>query len=480
MPESTSTKNIDELWNFSDDEIRRETRSRRSPQKERQLKQTLRGEPAETLVYAVLCSIYEGHDTRPALYDQLDVMFVMRLGRLSISPIDIDVALQHGANEELIEQNEGRFTLTPKGMDLLHTARRHLLHQSYWMKRFLTERNAVLMSALFLIFLVIVKLWVGFSISSHALITDGFENLTDLIVVGIIALSLKYNKDRFGAITIMLFMLISGTLLGFNAFISLLSEEVITTSYWGYVVAVLSILLNLMLIYIKTLVGRMTGNLALVSDAKEDGSHIKIGVGVLVGLLFAEIGIYVVDSIVAILIALIVVWEGIEALRELIQAGSELSVDTIHLAASDQYDDLITHWILAQLAREPMTEEELTKRFLRGVKLGFRYFDVHAVLGFKDLEKKGIFKHIQIAKRSGLLYQEGNALAITNNGLALFYEQRVREMKSVKKQFSRTRNRWISAGYAVFGWTAFLLFVFYGESVYLWLVDLLHLLVGLA
>jgi Co/Zn/Cd efflux system component len=382
VTDSVSEKRIEDLWNFTEDEIRRGVRRRRSPFEEDHLSKTMRGDPPDTLLYAVLCSIYEGENTRASLYEQLDSIFVVRLGRMTISPVDIDVALQHGSNEGLISQSNGQLALTPKGTALLGVARKHLLHESYWMKRFLTERNVILTSGLVLVFLVLLKLWVGYGISSQAMITDGFENLTDLIVVGIIALSVRYRRDRLGAIAIMVFMLVSGTLLGFNAFLGLLSPEVIATSYWGYLVTTLSIVLNLGLIWYKTLVGRMSGNLALISDAKEDGSHIRIGGGVLVGLLFAEVGIYVVDSIVAILIALIIIWEGIEALRELLEAGDDLSVDTIHLAASEQYDDLITHWILAQLARNTASEEELTKRFLRGVTLGYRYYDVHAVIGF--------------------------------------------------------------------------------------------------
>jgi Co/Zn/Cd efflux system component len=479
LTSSTTSRKIDELWDFSEEEIRRGIRRRRSPFEEDQLSKTMKGDPPDTLIYAVLCSIYEGNDTRTALYEQLDSMFVVRLGRMTISPVDIDVALQHGSNEGLINQENGRLSLTSKGADLLRTARMHLLHEGYWMKRFLAERNVVLTSGIVLILLVFVKLWVGFNIQSHAIITDGFENLTDLIVVGIIVLSLRSGRDRLGAIAIMIFMLVSGALLGFNAFMSLLSPNTIETSYWGYLVTVLSIVLNLGLIWYKTLVGRMSGNLALISDAKEDGSHIRIGGGVLVGLLFAEIGIYVVDSIVAVLIALLIIWEGIEALREIIEAGEDLSVDTIHLAASDQYDDLVTHWILAQLARSPASEEDLTKEFLNGVTLGYRYYDVHAVIGFKDLEQKGISKHLQIAERSGLVTREEDRLSITNNGLILFYQQRVKEMNSVKRQFSKTRNRWISAGYAIFAWTAFILLVLYGESIYLWFVSLLHALVGI-
>jgi hypothetical protein len=309
--------------------------------------------------------------------------------------------------------------------------------------------------------------------------TDGLENMTDLVVVVIIALSLRYKRDRLGAIAIMLFMLFSGAVLGYNALLQLFEPESIQVSFWGYVVAVVSIALNLGLIWLKTLVGRMSGNLSLISDAKEDQTHIRIAGGVLIGLFFAEFHIYVIDSIVAILIAVVIVFEGLEALRELLQAGEDLSVDTIHLAAADQYDDLITAWILAQLARGPETEAALNEAFIQGITIGYRYFDVHAVLGFRNLEEKGIRKHIQIAKRSGLITERNELLSITNNGLSMYYKNRVYELKKVSKRFSKERSNLRRAAYIILGWTTLILLLFFGESLYIAAMNFLHVLIGI-
>ncbi|MGY5877245.1 MAG: cation transporter [Candidatus Thorarchaeota archaeon] len=463
---------LDDVFSFSKDEIR-------STEHARKIARMFRTNPAETILFAVLCAVFEGITTRIALYSHLDSMFVMRLRRMNISPIDVDESIQQGLNEDLLSESNGQLAITSRGKWMLREGRRSIMHEGYWMMRFLTERNVVFISGLSLVFLVIFKVWIGSLVGSHALLTDGLENLTDLVVVGIIALSLKYERDRLGAIFIMGFMMLSGSMLGYSAVMNLISPTVVETSYWAYIVTLLSIAANFMLIWYKTTVGRMTGNLALVSDAKEDGTHIRIAYGVLIGLLFAEFGISIIDSIVALLISVVIVLEGVEALRELVEAGDDLSVDTIHLAAADQYEDLITNWMLAQLARGPKSPQYLNEQFLQGVSLGFRYFDVHAIIGFNDLEAKGIWKHLQIATRSGIVEERGGVLSITDNGFIQYYKNRVNELKTVAKRFSKTRSKWAAIAYSILAWTAFILFVLYGESTYNWLIAAIHTVIPL-
>ncbi len=469
----TQVRSIDELWDLKEEDMRWSRQAH-----VREISRTMRGDPGETLLYAVLCSIYEGYATKSALYSHLESMFVVRMNRMTVSPVDVDEVLQHALNEDLIIQSDDTFSLTQRGINILRLSRTTVLHEGYWMKRFLQEKWVVVTSASVLILLVLLKLWIGFNIGSRAMITDGLENLTDLVVVGIIALSLRYERDRLGAIAIMVFMLISGAILGYNGILRLLSPEEMSVTFWGYLLAAFSIGLNYCLIWYKTIVGRMSGNLALVSDAKEDQTHIRIGIGVMIGLFFAEFQIYVIDSIVAILIAMVIIWEGIEALREILQAGDDLSVDTIHLAAADTYEDLMTAWVLARLARGPDTEENLNKAFIKGITIGHRYFDVHAVLGFGNLEEKGISKHIQIAKRSGLINSDDGVLSITNNGLSLYYKNRVDELKRVAKRFSKERSRHRSAAIGIFAWVTIFLIFLVGETLYEVVMAGLHALLG--
>ena len=89
-------ESLEELWTFSEDELKYGLDHRRTTK-------IMRGSPAESLLYAVLCAVFEGIDTRSALYAHLDSMFVVRLQRMTVSPIDVDEAIQHGNNEGLLE-----------------------------------------------------------------------------------------------------------------------------------------------------------------------------------------------------------------------------------------------------------------------------------------------------------------------------------------------------------------------------------------
>lgn len=466
------TKSLESLFHFSDDEVKHGTHMRENSE-------ILRGDPGESLLYAIMCAIYEGYDTKPKLYEHLDSMFAFRLGRMTISPVDIDESLQHGLFENLLEYRDTKYALTSEGIKLLRLSRLQIIYEGLWIKRFLKERNVVVTSACTLVFLVILKLWIGFMIGSNALVTDGLENLTDLVVVGIIAYSLRTCKDRLGATAIMAFMLLSGSILGINAVLGLLAEEAVEVNFWAYIVALISIASNYMLIWYKTTVGRMTGNLSLVSDAKEDGTHIRIASGVIIGLIFAEFGMYIVDSLVALFIALMIIWEGIQALRELIDAGDEISVDTIHLAASTRYDDKITDWVLAQLARGPQSLSELNDAFLHGVRLGVKYFDIHAIIGFSHLEERGISKHVQIAKRSGFIKGMTEELMITDRGLSLYYHNRASELKKVAKQFSKLHSRWHHTAAGIMVWIFVFLLIGFGEMFYIMMTDFARYVVDL-
>ena len=458
--EGMAAQSLEELWQYSPEQIRKGAHDTR-----KEVNKLLGTDVAQSLTYGVLCSIMDGVTTREGLHQHLDDMFAFRLQRISLSTGDIDEAIQHAIYEKLIVTSDGEFSVTQRGRELLYDGRRDLLHVGYWMTKFFKEKMVLAISALSLVFLVIVKLWVGTSINSGALVTDGLENFMDIIVVVIIGLSLRYKKDRLGAIAIMIFMLISGGLLAFRGILALLENAIVEVNVWGFAVVGLSLLLNLGLMYYKAAAGRMSGNLALISDAKEDGSHLKIGAGVIIGLTFAVFNIHFVDSIVAVLIAGWIFWEGIRALRELVATGGEFNVDTINLGPSDFFEDIIVYWILSRLTKGSATIIELNEDFLRGVAIGYRYYDVHAVLGYHRLEERGITRNIEEAIRNGFIEVREGQLSITRLGLAAYYKNRSKELSQLADTFARTRPSLVSIIKLVIVLVAIGLFVVYAPVI---------------
>jgi len=184
-------------------------------------------------------------------------------------------------------------------------------------------------------------------------------------------------------------MVVTGVSLGWSAITGLLANEPVAVNVYAYLVAMLSIGLNVVLVMFKLMMGRMTGNLALLSDAKDNEINIKISVGVMVGLSFDIFRFYFVDSLVALVIAGFILWDGMVTLKELVVSGEDLSVDTIRLSSSARYDDKITDWILSRLVSKPATPTQLNSEFLRGLATGYRYFDIHAIIGHHQLQRRG-------------------------------------------------------------------------------------------
>jgi hypothetical protein len=424
-----STDPFRELWSFSHQEIRQARHS--FP-----VRSILRSEPAVSLLYAILCAIHEGINTREGLYDHLDGIFAFRLRRPTMTSIDIDEAIQHGLNDDLIQESEGLYSLSHRGRETIRYGRLEIVHEGYWMKRFLTERTVLIISTFALLLLASVKIWIGLSIQSDAILNEGIENLTDLLVVGIIAFSIKYNRDRLGALAIIIVMTIAGALLAVGAIAGLLSNEPVQWSVQAYYVEFLSILINKGLIWLKVMVGRSSGNLALIGDAKEDTSHIKVAFGVMIGLTFSIFGYYFVDKLVAFAISGIILWEAISTFIELRAAGDEIDVDTIRLGANEVYEDLMTYWVLGRLATGPKRADAIEQDFLRGVGVGHRYYDVQAVIGFHNIKQRGIMKNVRQAERSGLIAEREGSYSITNRGLAWYYRTRARDLAELARNFS--------------------------------------------
>jgi hypothetical protein len=359
-----------------------------------------------------------------------------------MTSIDIDEAIQHGLNDDLIQESETRYSLTDRGRETIRYSRLEIVHQGYWMSRVLTERMVLVLSTLALLLLASVKIWIGLSIQSDAIFNEGIENLTDLLVVGIIAFSIKYNRDRLGALAIIIVMTVTGGLLAVSAIAGLLSNEPVQWSVQAYYVEFLSIVINRGLIWLKVVVGRSSGNLALIGDAKEDTSHIKVAFGVMIGLTFSIFGYYFVDGLVALLIAGIILWEGISTFIELKAAGDEIDVDTIRLGANEKYEDLMTYWVLGRLTSGPKEADFIEHDFLRGVSIGHRYYDVQAVIGFHNIKQRGIMKNIRQAERSGLIAEREGRYSITNRGLAWYYRTRAKDLAELARDFSDQRREY--------------------------------------
>ena len=159
-------------------------------------------------------------------------------------------------------------------------------------------------------------------------------------------------------------MLITGTNLIIASIFSFIEVNPITPSYFSFILMFTSILINLMLLVLKNFVGKLQANFALLSDAKDNVNNIRLSLGVIVGLIFALFGIYWIDSILGIVIASLIIFDGVETLLVLIKSGDDIDIDSFKLSFDKAFEFKIAHWILLVIQEENLSEQQLNENFV--------------------------------------------------------------------------------------------------------------------
>jgi Co/Zn/Cd efflux system component len=362
----------------------------------------------------------------------------------SIRDNNIREAIRLLKAKDLIVQENGIYSPTALGKKIATYGKLELKHEIYWLSRILTEKMVLIVSLTILIVLAVLKISFGLTTRSNGLFSDGIENFTDLIKIGIIVLSIRYAKDRLGSIGIMIMMIYAGIILCYTSIASLIKTPFISAGSIngiGFFIAVLSLALNAILLKYKFFVGKRTGNLSILSDAKDSAHNMQIAAGVLIGLVFAIFGVYMVDVVVGLVIGILILWDGGATLKELLVKGEDIDVNAIHLGSDNKYIDRITHWIITVVEGEELTRAELNIRFLEGLDVGYKYFDEWAVIGYHQLQERGIHDKIEYLIKNDIIREENGKLYLTRKGYIQFYQLQSKDLKRLAKSINEKRRR---------------------------------------
>ena len=388
-------------------------------------------EPHTDYFYGFLALIYDGVNDIGTLKLKMRLFFISSTRQLVVEDTDVEEYLQVAKKNKLVNINEdGPITLTENGKKLTESCYFSNLHTSYWMRIFFSERTVMLITALFLIILSSLKIILGLQLSSQGMITEGFENLTDLVKIGLIGiLSLKLKKDKLASLIIIFLMLLTGGTMVWSGIEALFNQTTITPTIQSYLLGFASMALNAGLMFLKGIVGRNSGNLSLLSDSKDSGLNIKISFGVIIGLTFAVFKYYFVDAIVAIIIAIIIFKEGIEILYKILAKKEDFDITEFRVAGDTIYYNRLTDYIFASIRRENLNRLNLLENFESGLELGRLYYQGFADFFYNDLGKEVAEKHLnKLIKDKYIEELEGN-LTLTHKGLKYFYKAKSKEFQ---------------------------------------------------
>ena len=428
-----------------------------------------------SFLYGFLCLIYDGINDVEELRKQMRLFFISSTKQLVVEDQDVEEYLQYARKKKLIVlESDGTINLTPDGKELAEISYFSTLHASYWMSLLFNKKTIIITTVISLIFLSLLKLLIGFQLSSQGMINEGIENLTDLIKIGIVSyIGFKLKKDRLASIIIIGVMMITGIMLIISGINTLLNPTPIVPTIQAYLICFFSIIINLVLMFLKSLVGRTSGNLSLMSDSKDSGLNVKISASVAIGLTFAIFKIYFIDALIGIIIAILVFKEGIEILRELFAREEDFDITAIKVLADNIYDDRLTGYILGSIRRDfSMTKEKLLKNFGKGLEMGRYYYGGFADFFYTDLGPPIAEKHLNKLIDDKVIEKIDKDLTLTSKGLQLFYKAKSKEYneRAQNLYLGRPKMRKGTIYFITFV-VSLILIIFYANQINQWLYN---------
>lgn len=208
------------------------------------------------------------------------------------------------------------------------------------------EINKVLWVILALnIGVAIIKLIVGYSISSTSMIADGFHSFSDgsSNIIGLIGTAIAakpadeshpYGHRKFETFTTigiaLLLFIISINIIksGIAKIVNPVTPQV---DIYSFIVMIITIAINIFVIIFETKAGKRLNSDILVSDAIHTKSDVYISLSVILSLIAVKLGYPILDPIISFIISIVI----IKAAIEIVIKSSKVLCDAVVVDPED-------------------------------------------------------------------------------------------------------------------------------------------------
>ncbi len=222
-------------------------------------------------------------------------------------------------------------------------------------KESMKQIKRVLWIILFLNLIVaITKLLLGYFSHSSAILADGVHSLTDgssniIALVGV-TLAAKpsdedhpYGHEKYETLTslaivgILLFVSYEIVLKAISNF---QNPQVITFEFYHFIFIVLTLIVNLFVVYYEKKQSVLTRSSLLMADALHTQSDVFISIGVIISMVLIQFGLpYWIDTIVSLIVVLFI----IHAAWEIFRQTSSILVDTAMVDSTLISEHILKH-----------------------------------------------------------------------------------------------------------------------------------------
>ena len=200
----------------------------------------------------------------------------------------------------MLEGADGLIQLTDKGRARALRAKSVMaLFGEYISSRAAAAKLSVVVTA----FLSVLKLAAGLLANSVGLVSDGIDNLADVVSSGVVYLGIKKKREFYATVFIIVLMFVVAAGLVYNSAVRLLRPAPVEVGLLPVIAAVVSGTMCYLLYNYQRFVGRRSANMSLISESVDSLNHVVTAVAVLVGIMAAALGTSLVDSLVGLFVA---------------------------------------------------------------------------------------------------------------------------------------------------------------------------------
>lgn len=193
-----------------------------------------------------------------------------------------------------------------------------------------TAQKGAFLSLIVYIILSVTKFIVGYLYDSAAVKADSLNNMTDIIVSLAVIIGLKISikpadqnhpyghlkSENISSLLVSFIIMFVGIQVIIENVPELFTNEHHTPNIINIYVSVISGLIMLAVFYINQRIANHTQSSSLNSAAKENLSDALVSLGTAIGLVFTQFGFPIIDTILAIILGLLIIYTGFGIFKE--------------------------------------------------------------------------------------------------------------------------------------------------------------------
>lgn len=318
--------------------------------------------------------------------------------------------------EGILSLEGGVYALTPAGRELEEHVSQAV---PYFVEKVLSPRGVARLTIIIHAILSVIKMFFGIASGSAGLISDGIDNTGDTLASVLVALGIRWDKQRTTSIFIIVLMFLSVIGVGWAAWGKIAEPAPIEMPWLSLAISLAAGLLMLIVSAYQYFVGMRHGNFALVCQAVDSRNHFLTSLLVALGIGLSMLSrawdapwLVYADAAASLIIGFMITKSAIELIGELRAAEEDQGGGVTHFLARGMgrwLENLTDRYVRFALEDEARSATEL-RRGLRGLIEEWKP-RFHAMIdfgkGFIEKAPEMVEGRLDEMERSGELRRSG-------------------------------------------------------------------------